>query len=57
MLKSLVRNNKKVLINVKVTPDEERRIRANAKRFAKGNLSAWLRWASMKHRPSPSELT
>lgn len=40
------------LVNFKVTAEELELIRENAKRFAKGNMSAWVRLAAIQARPT-----
>lgn len=36
-------------VTLKVTPAEAKRLRSKAKRFAEGNLSAWLRHAGVRY--------
>lgn len=55
-MKALVPNHKMVLLNVKVTIAEKRQILLSAKKFANGNMSAWLRFASMNHKPARADL-
>lgn len=40
------------LVNFKVTKQTHSAIIAQAKKFAKGNTSAWLRYAAMNHKPA-----
>jgi hypothetical protein len=40
------------LINLKATERDRALLISRAKRFAKGNLSAWLRHAGIHHKPS-----
>lgn len=42
----------KSLINLKVTKSELKALKANAKKYAKGNLSLWLRHAGIFHKPT-----
>lgn len=39
------------LLNLKITAVDKRRINANARRYAGGNLSAWLRHAGIAFKP------
>ncbi len=55
-LKSLLKP-KKTLMNFKATQAEIKVIEANALKFAKGNVSAWLRHSAMNHKPTKKELT
>lgn len=47
---------KEILVNFKVNEPEYRELLKRAKRFSKGNLSFWLRYAGMSHTPSKKEL-
>lgn len=40
------------LLNIKVSPADRRALDAAAKKYAGGNLSAWLRFAGMVFKPS-----
>lgn len=40
------------VINLKITRADRKAIQAMAKRYAKGNLSAWLRAAGLEYIPS-----
>jgi len=42
-------------VHVKLTPADRKAIRANAKLFAKGNISAWMRHAAMRYIPKRGE--
>ena len=44
------------LINVKVTKNQAEKMQSNADKYCEGNLSAWLRYSSIKHKPRKSEL-
>ena len=44
------------LRNFKTTDAEWTAIRANAKKYANGNLSLWLRYAGMNHIPRKKDL-
>jgi hypothetical protein len=56
ILKKLVKE-KTILINIKIRPSELKKIRENAEAWAGGNLSEWLRFAGIRHKPSREELT
>lgn len=43
------------LLNLKVTDQDRRALNALAERYAKGNLSAWLRFAGEEFRPSKKQ--
>lgn len=43
------------VVNVKMSNADRKRMIANAKRFAKGNLSAWLRHAGKVYTPKKGE--
>lgn len=47
---------KRTLINVLVTKEERAAIEARAKRFAKGNVSAWVRYAAGQMTPPKKDL-
>lgn len=44
------------LVNLKVSPPERKRLDAAARKYAGGNLSAWLRFAGVAFRPSQAAL-
>lgn len=46
------KKNPRPMMGIKATLDEQAIIRANAKRFMKGNLSKWMRQAGQKYRPA-----
>lgn len=50
------KKSKLSLINLKVTEAERRELSAFAKKYADGNLSAWLRHAGRKYRPKKTEV-
>lgn len=49
--KSKPKKEKLPVINLKITSADRKAILANAKRYAKGNLSAWLRAAGLEYIP------
>lgn len=59
--KSIVARKKKAapktldIVNVKMTPADRRRLIANAKKWAGGNVSAWLRHAGKVYIPKRGE--
>lgn len=40
-----------ILLNFKVKAKDARKIRANARKYANGNVSLWLRQAGIEHIP------
>lgn len=42
---------KDTLINFRAKNSEMKKIKANAKKFADGNVSLWMRHAAMKYNP------
>ena len=44
-----------VLINLKVSPTDKKRLSAAARKYAKGNLSAWLRHAGIALKPAQNK--
>lgn len=48
-------NSQLVLVPIKIHPREIRLIRAQAKKYADGNFSAWLRHAGLRYRPKRGE--
>lgn len=55
-LKTIKETEDKKLINFKATEEEEKAILANAKKYAGGNMSAWIRFASQNFIPKASDL-
>lgn len=45
-----------VLVPIKIHPKEIRAMKLNAKKFAQGNLSAWLRHSGLRYRPKRGEV-
>lgn len=44
------------LVPIKIQPRAIREIRANAKKYADGNLSAWMRHAAIRYKPKRGEV-
>ncbi len=42
-------------INLKTTRSERAELLVNARKYADGNLSAWIRHAGLKYRPAKGE--
>jgi hypothetical protein len=42
---------KKILLNVRLTPEDKKRIEALAEKYARGNLTAWVVFAALNFRP------
>lgn len=51
------KNPKEVPVNFKLSPADKRRIEEKARQFARGNVSFWIRYASMHFQPQAKELT
>ena len=49
------KNSRLKAISTKVPENILKQLRANADRFAEGNLSAWLRHAGLYHKPKKGE--
>lgn len=47
---------KPTLINLKVSAKELKALKAKAKKYAKGNLSLWLRFTGLNHTPRRKDL-
>ena len=47
---------KSKIINLKVSTSEHELLKARAFRYANGNLSAWIRYASINLDPKPDDL-
>lgn len=47
---------KSVLVPIKIPPRQLLALKAQARRFAKGNLSAWLRHAGLRYSPKRGEV-
>jgi hypothetical protein len=45
------------LLNLKVSKADRDALNAQAKKYAKGNLSAWLRFAGTQFKPKKSQLS
>lgn len=56
--KKLLKGIKKdyIMVNFEATKEEKTKMQSNADKFTKGNLSAWLRFAGVKQKPSKEEL-
>lgn len=50
------RKPKPTLVNLKVHKDELKAIMGKAKKYAKGNISFWLRYAGANHIPKRKDL-
>lgn len=49
------RDRREVPLNVKLSKKEKKAMEQNAKRFANGNLSLWLRYAGVNYVPRRSD--
>lgn len=47
--------SKLIVINIKLTPSDLKEIRAKARKFSKGNTSAWIRHTGKTHMPKAGE--
>lgn len=50
------KKEKRKLLNFKATEAERKAIQANADKYAGGSISAWLRFAGTKCKPSRKDL-
>lgn len=46
----------RLVFNFAVTKAEKRRMVENAKKYAQGNLSNWIRYTAITHEPNPDDL-
>ena len=44
------------LVNFRATQEDIKIIKKMAKKYAKGNVSAWLRYVAMNYKPTKKEL-
>jgi len=56
LLKTLAAKKRKI-INLKVTEAEHTKAFAQAKKYTKGNLSAWIRFSATHFEPKRTDLT
>lgn len=56
IIKPLKKQNRSILRNVKVTPEEEIQIQENADKYADGNFSEWVRYAAINLKPKKRDL-
>lgn len=47
---------KPILVPIKIPPTQLRALKLQAKKYADGNLSAWLRHAGLRYRPKRGEV-
>ncbi|MDH4163310.1 MAG: hypothetical protein OEW15_11575 [Nitrospirota bacterium] len=50
------KNNEATLVPIKIHERAIREIKANAKKYAAGNFSAWMRHASIHYKPKRGEV-
>ena len=55
IVKELMKTSRR-LLNIKVSEDELNLIRKQAEEFAGGNVSGWIRYASMNLKPKSNQL-
>lgn len=55
-LKTVKSDSKRRLINLKANREERNAIKANAKKFARGNVSEWVRYAAINFKPRSEDL-
>ncbi len=53
----ILKRNKRKLLNFKANKNERETIQAKANLFTGGNISAWIRYASLNHSPAAQELS
>lgn len=47
---------KLIVVSLKMKPSELKALKGQAKKFAKGNLSAWFRFAGLRYIPKNGEV-
>lgn len=52
----LAKKKEQKLINLLVTEEEERKLKELAELYTRGNMSAWIRFASKHYRPKKNQL-
>lgn len=57
VLKALAKNEKVKLVNFKAKDSELRIMEKNAKKYAGGNVSHWIRHSAMNYVPSKKDLS
>lgn len=55
-LKQAIKPKKNKLLNLKVTPKEMHQIQLKADKYTGGNVSEWIRYASIQLEPRVSDL-
>lgn len=55
-IKSAAKPKRKTMMNFKVTDAEEKKIKEQAKKFANGNVSEWMRYSAMNLKPKKSDM-
>ena len=56
-LKTIKKKEVRKLLNFKATDKETSKIIKNAKKYANGNVSEWIRFSSMNFVPNDSDLS
>lgn len=56
MLTTQVKSKKEFQLHVKLSDSQRQAIQENADRYAEGNISEWLRFAAMNHKPAKHHL-
>lgn len=54
--KKSVSKSELIMVPIRIHPREIKQIKANAKKYAFGNSSAWMRYASLRYRPKRGEV-
>lgn len=49
------KSTKPILVPIKIPPPQLKALKVQAKKYAEGNLSAWLRHAGLRYRPKRGE--
>lgn len=50
------KDDKRTGFIMRLTASERETIERNARKYAGGNISAWLRYTGIQHKPKPEEL-
>jgi len=51
-----ISNAKKTLMNFKIVDSDRKKIVENAHKYTGGNISAWIKYASINYKPKKDEL-
>lgn len=49
-------NKKEILVNFKISVEDLKRLKAKAKKHTDGNISRWIRYATLELDPKPTDV-